>query len=309
MAAQVLSYRRTSRSSDDWPVDELQFHIVPSSWYGFKPFTSRLLAGLLLVPGLPLMGFLILLVRLTSPGPGVYRQRRIGKNGCCYWMYKIRTMRQDAESRSGAVWAQPNDPRVTWLGYWLRKLHLDELPQLINVLRGEMTLIGPRPERPEFIETLVNEVPGYLDRISVAPGVTGLAQINLPPDTDFDSVRRKLVLDREYIAKASMWLDLRILGCTLCRAGGIPGDTAMRLFLLQRKVSLPEPVRLFEEIEPEQDCDVFPASIADAGDTDSLELQTTGSGIHRRGESPEPNHASQFGVRGSVRRPPWMRRR
>ena len=131
----------------------------------------------------------MLLVRLTSRGPGIYKQARVGKDGRKFMMYKIRTMRQDAEAASGPMWTQAHDPRVTFLGRVLRKLHLDELPQLFNVLKGEMSLVGPRPERPEFVRVLAEAIPGYRNRLAVRPGVTGLAQVNLPPDTDIASVR------------------------------------------------------------------------------------------------------------------------
>jgi len=128
---------------------------------------------------------------------------------------------------------------MTRLGYWLRHLHLDELPQLFNVVRGEMSLVGPRPERPEFVAVLADQIPGYLNRIAVQPGITGLAQINLPPDTDLDSVRRKLVLDCEYIRTAGLLLDFRILACTLLRVIGLRGGRGVRFMGLQRIVMLP----------------------------------------------------------------------
>jgi lipopolysaccharide/colanic/teichoic acid biosynthesis glycosyltransferase len=145
-------------------------------------------------------------------------------------MYKVRSMRLDAEAKSGPVWTTTNDPRVTRVGRFIRMLHLDEFPQLINVLRGEMALIGPRPERPEFVELLARDIPGYLDRLSVRPGITGLAQINLPPDSDLDSVRRKLAVDLDYIRQGNVFLDLRILGCTFVRLVGIKGVYAARMF-------------------------------------------------------------------------------
>jgi hypothetical protein len=151
-------------------------------------------------------------------------------------MYKIRTMRNDAEAATGPVWARAGDPRVTPLGRVLRKLHLDEFPQLFNVLRGEMALIGPRPERPEFSQHLTLKIPHYQERLTVLPGITGLAQINLPPDTDLDSVRRKLTLDLEYIATARFLLDLRMFMCTAVRLVGIHGELAMRMFALKRNV-------------------------------------------------------------------------
>lgn len=229
-------------------IDDLQERVLPSCWYAWKGPLGRVAAAFLLLGALPVIAVLVVLVRLESGGPGIYRQRRVGKHGRVFWLYKIRTMRRDAEARTGPIWATQDDPRVTRLGRWFRKLHLDEFPQLLNVLRGEMTLIGPRPERPEFIELLSDEVPGYLDRLAVPPGITGLAQINLPPDSDFESVRRKLVLDREYIEHASPALDLRILACTVCRVIGIPGAVAMRLFLLQRQVE-PDDAALEDTVE------------------------------------------------------------
>ncbi len=164
----------------------------PAWYFRWKDPLDRCAAVMLLVPGLPLIACLAVLVRLTSKGPGIYRQARVGKDGRRFMMYKIRTMRLDAETESGPVWTQPQDPRMTSLGRLLRKLHLDELPQLFNVLKGEMSLVGPRPERPEFVCVLAEAVPGYRNRLAVRPGITGLAQINLPPDTDLVSVQRKI---------------------------------------------------------------------------------------------------------------------
>ena len=211
--------------------------LVRSRYFAWKGLLDRLAAALLLIPGVPMIGMLVVLVRLTSRGPGVYCQVRVGRGGRVFTMYKLRSMRVDAESRSGPTWAAPGkDPRVTWLGYWLRKLHLDELPQLFNVLRGEMSLIGPRPERPEFVDVLGRYIPEYHDRHTVAPGITGLAQINLAPDTDLDSVRRKVALDLEYIRTASLTLDCRMFLCTLLRMLGLRGDRAMRLMAVDRPI-------------------------------------------------------------------------
>ncbi len=160
------------------------------------------------------------LVRLTSTGPGFYSQVRVGRNGQRYRIYKIRTMYTNCEAVSGAAWSTKSDPRVTPFGRIFRKLHIDELPQLLNVLRGDMSLVGPRPERPEFVGPLSQHIPNYTDRLLVRPGVTGLAQIQLPPDTSIDSVRTKLVLDRCYVQTGSFWLDLRImLGTVIYLAG------------------------------------------------------------------------------------------
>jgi lipopolysaccharide/colanic/teichoic acid biosynthesis glycosyltransferase len=209
------------------------------AYFRFRDPCERLAAGLLLVLVSPLTLLLVVLVRMTSRGPAIFQQVRVGASGRHFKMYKIRSMVQNAESRTGPIWAIQNDPRLTRLGKLLRKLHLDELPQLWNVVKGDMSLVGPRPERPEFTHTLSLEIPRYLERLAVKPGITGLAQINLPPDTDLDSVRRKLVLDLEYIGTAGPWLDLRMLACTALRIVGLKGEIAMRLCCVRRHVEVP----------------------------------------------------------------------
>ena len=134
-----------------------------------------------------------LLVKLTSRGPAFYSQVRLGLDGRPFYIRKLRTMYHNCERLSGPCWSTANDCRITPVGRFLRRSHIDELPQLWNVLCGEMSLVGPRPERPELIPTLARSIPGYRHRLEVRPGVTGLAQIQLPPDTDLDSVRRMTV--------------------------------------------------------------------------------------------------------------------
>lgn len=247
---------------------------IPTSTNPYIPWKSaieRMTAAILLVPGLPLMALLILLVRLTSKGPGIYKQVRVGFGGAEYTMYKIRTMSADAESKTGAVWTQSCDPRITRFGQLLRSLHLDEIPQLFNVLKGEMSLIGPRPERPEFVTVLAQQIPGYANRLAVRPGITGLAQINLPPDSDLDSVRRKQVLDLEYIDTCGLWLDVRIIASTFLRMFGLRHGIAVRWFGVNRKVELlsdmvaettkknaaPTPDSLIDEYDSDTDNDVL----------------------------------------------------
>jgi lipopolysaccharide/colanic/teichoic acid biosynthesis glycosyltransferase len=191
--------------------------VAPSPYFRWKHLPDCVLAILLLLPALPLIGLLAGLVRLTSRGPGIYRQVRVGRHGRTFIIYKIRSMTVNAEAGTGAVWAQRNDPRVTLLGGILRRFHLDELPQLFNVLKGEMSLIGPRPERPEFVHLLAEKIPDYTERLAVRPGITGLAQLNLPPDSDLNSVCRKLYLDLQYVRQAGWFLDVRLLLCTLGR--------------------------------------------------------------------------------------------
>jgi lipopolysaccharide/colanic/teichoic acid biosynthesis glycosyltransferase len=170
-------------------------------------------AGLLLfVLALPLTVAGWVVVKLTSSGPGLYTQTRVGLAGRHFCIYKLRTMYHNCEVTMGGVrWSSKGDPRVTPVGRVLRKLHVDELPQLWNVVVGDMSLVGPRPERPELVAPLSRQIEGYTERLAVPPGLTGLAQIQLPPDTDLDSVRAKLRYDRSYIARRSPWLDLRLL--------------------------------------------------------------------------------------------------
>ena len=216
-----------------------QSGIVPARYFRWKGPFDLVAAAALLVLGLPLVALLVALVRLSSKGPGIYRQARVGKDGRRFMMYKIRTMRHDAEAGTGPVWTQTQDPRVTAIGKVLRKLHLDELPQLFNVVRGEMSLVGPRPERPEFVRVLAEAVPGYRNRLAVRPGITGLAQINLPPDTDLISVQRKLLLDCEYVERGGLWLDTRLMICTFLRLFKVPEGWLQCLLALRRDAKIP----------------------------------------------------------------------
>jgi lipopolysaccharide/colanic/teichoic acid biosynthesis glycosyltransferase len=186
-------------------------------------------ALLLLVPAAPVVLLAALLVKLTSRGPVFYSQVRLGRDGRPYRIYKLRTMYHNCESLTGPRWATPDDPRITPVGRFLRDTHLDEFPQLWNVLRGDMSLVGPRPERPEFVPVLEKAIPRYRDRLHVRPGIAGLAQTHLPADTDLDSVRRKLIYDLYYVRHAGLWLDLRIMLCTAGRLVGIPFTVSARL--------------------------------------------------------------------------------
>ena len=169
-------------------------------------FASAL--GMLLT--LPLWPLIALLVRLDSPGPVIFRQRRVGLHGRCFSIYKFRTMRVDAEA-NGAQWAQPNDERATRVGRFLRKSRLDELPQLWNILHGDMSLVGPRPERPEFVEQLVEQVPHYRQRHLIKPGLTGWAQIHYRYGASVADAHRKLCYDLFYLKHRSIDLDVAII--------------------------------------------------------------------------------------------------
>ena len=160
---------------------------------------------------LPLMALTALLIKLTSRGPIFYSQARIGKDGEEFEMYKFRTMRVDAEKYTGAIWAAENDPRLIPVGKFLRKAHIDELPQLINILQGDMSLIGPRPERPMFVAKFKTEIPDYEKRLMVKPGLTGLAQVWHKYDETIEDVKKKIKYDLLYIKKLCLWTDVRIL--------------------------------------------------------------------------------------------------
>ncbi len=159
----------------------------------------------------PLMLAVAALVRLTSPGPVFFRQQRVGKNNRIFTLYKFRSMVLDAEANSGAVWATRNDPRVTPLGRWLRKLRLDELPQLFNVLKGDMSIVGPRPERPEFVCDLEKRIPYYRQRHCIKPGITGWAQIKHKYGDTIEDTIVKLEYDLYYIKNLAPALDAVIM--------------------------------------------------------------------------------------------------
>jgi lipopolysaccharide/colanic/teichoic acid biosynthesis glycosyltransferase len=189
---------------------------LPSGGIGdqVKVVVEYVLTAGLMVVALPLILASIVLVRLTSRGPAIYTQTRIGRFGRVFTLYKIRTMYHNCESQTGPRWSPPGDPRITPVGRIFRKLHIDELPQLWNVLRGDMSLIGPRPERPEIVARLRLSVPGYDRRHAVKPGITGFAQIHLPPDTCIRSVKNKVVYDLFYIRHCSLGMELYILFAT-----------------------------------------------------------------------------------------------
>ena len=168
-------------------------------------------AAVLLVPALPIIVIGAVAVKLTSPGPAFYRQVRAGLYGAPFAIVKLRSMRQDAEVAGKAQWAEKDDPRVTRVGAIIRKLRVDELPQLWTVLKGEMSFVGPRPERPEFIDELGKKIPFYAERHVVKPGITGWAQINYPYGASLDDARHKLEYDLYYAKNYTPFLDVVII--------------------------------------------------------------------------------------------------
>jgi sugar transferase (PEP-CTERM system associated) len=180
-----------------------------------KRGSSFLFSGLGLLATLPLLLILGPIIRLTSEGPVFYKQKRIGRDNKIFDCYKLRTMRTDAEAKSGAAFAVDNDPRVTSVGRFLRTLRLDEIPQLWNVLKGDMNLIGPRPERPEFVSHFEQEIPGYSLRNIIPPGITGWAQVRYGYGNSIQDTKEKLGYDLFYIKNMSQGLDLLILFHTI----------------------------------------------------------------------------------------------
>ena len=202
---------------------------IDTRYESIKPFLDFPLAALMLLISAPIILISMLLVRMTSRGPAIYTQKRLGRGGRTITIYKIRTMYKDCERDTGPTWSLPGDARVTPVGRFLRWAHLDELPQLVNILCGEMSLVGPRPERPELVAQIERALPRYRQRLTVRPGLTGLAQVRQSPDTDLFTVRRKLNYDLYYLERMSLWLDLRVLAATVLKCSGVPFDTIGRI--------------------------------------------------------------------------------
>jgi sugar transferase (PEP-CTERM system associated) len=176
----------------------------------FRRLISFVVSFIALLICLPFMPLIILAVRLSSPGPILFTQTRVGQRGCLFTAYKFRTMREDAEAQ-GAVWATKDDPRVTPIGRFMRNTRIDEIPQLWNVLRGEMAFVGPRPERPEFVQWLSQEIPFYDLRHMIRPGITGWAQVRYRYGANLEETKRKLEYDLYYVKHQSIGLDLLIM--------------------------------------------------------------------------------------------------
>ena len=180
-----------------------------------KKLLDIVLGDVLLVASLPVLAVCAVIIKVSSRGPVFFKQTRVGQHGESFTIYKLRTMRDGAESDTGAVWAADNDPRVIGACRWMRWSHVDELPQLFNVFKGEMSLVGPRPERAEILADLKKRYPNVRKRLAVLPGITGLAQVRWSYDTTPERFGHKLAADLEYIEKRDLLLDLRILLATV----------------------------------------------------------------------------------------------
>jgi exopolysaccharide biosynthesis polyprenyl glycosylphosphotransferase len=183
------------------------------TWRGsfLKRVFDLIIGTTLLIVTLPVSAIAAMAIKLDSPGPILYQQKRVGANGRVFSILKFRSMRQDAEKDGVAVWAKTADPRITAVGQFLRRTRIDEIPQVFNVLSGEMSFVGPRPERPEFVTTLNKKIPFYNIRHQMKPGITGWAQIGYPYGASDEDAKAKLALDLYYVKNWNLFLDLVIL--------------------------------------------------------------------------------------------------
>lgn len=208
--AEVLSGFRTEEIVGHPLMRLFPLNMVRWQW-GVKRLVDIIISLIVLVPLLPLWLIVGILIKLDSPGPMLFKQERVGKKGRAFRVYKFRSMIADAERETGPVWASPDDKRVTRIGRFIRRFRIDEVPQFLNVLRGEMSLVGPRPERPYFVQQLEQEVVFYRRRLLVRPGITGWAQVKHRYDTSLDDVRKKITYDLYYLENMSLTLDLKIM--------------------------------------------------------------------------------------------------
>ncbi|MBI3112326.1 MAG: sugar transferase [Ignavibacteriales bacterium] len=211
----IVSGQARLSSIYGFPLIEVMPEIMKPWEESLKRLSDMVVSAIILVVGLPLWLLVGLIIKLDSRGPMLYKQERVGKNGRPFNIYKFRSMEADAEKNSGPVWALKKDPRVTRVGAIIRRMHIDEVPQFINVLRGDMSLVGPRPERSFFVDKLAEELPLYKRRLKVRPGITGWAQVKHKYDESIEDVKLKLKYDLFYIENMSWRMDLKILFNTL----------------------------------------------------------------------------------------------
>lgn len=211
----IVSGQARLSSIYGFPLMELRPQLLMPWEAAMKRLVDAVVALAIILVGIPLWLIIVLAIKLDSRGPIFYKQERVGRNGDPFNILKFRSMFTDAEKKTGPVWADKNDPRITRLGRIIRRFHLDEVPQFLNVLIGDMSLVGPRPERPYFVNRLSKEIPLYRHRHRVRPGITGWAQIKYKYDQSIEDVKSKLKYDLFYIENMSWRLDLKILLNTL----------------------------------------------------------------------------------------------
>jgi exopolysaccharide biosynthesis polyprenyl glycosylphosphotransferase len=210
----IISGQARTNQIYGFPLIEISPQLMRPWEEAIKRLIDVAVSAIILIAGLPVWLLIAAAIKIESPGPVLYKQERVGRDGNRFNMVKFRSMRQDAEE-AGPRWAGKRDPRVTRVGKILRKLHLDEIPQMWNVLLGHMSLVGPRPERPVFVEELSREIPMYLRRLKVRPGITGWAQVKHKYDESLEDVKKKLQYDLFYIENMSLRMDFKILLSTV----------------------------------------------------------------------------------------------
>ena len=212
---EILSGQARTSQLYGIPLIDIMPELMPEWEKKLKRISDVIISFIILVLTLPLNFLISLLIKLDSKGPVLFKQERIGMNNKIFKIYKFRSMYQDAEKNTGPVWSTKDDPRVTRIGKIMRKLRIDEIPQFINVLKGEMSLVGPRPERPYFVEMLSQKLPYYKRRLKVRPGITGWAQVKHKYDESIEDVKVKLRYDLFYIENMSLRMDIKILARTI----------------------------------------------------------------------------------------------
>tara|TARA_R110002096_G_scaffold425644_1_gene634433 strand:+ start:6390 stop:7799 length:1410 start_codon:yes stop_codon:yes gene_type:complete len=197
------------------PIIEISPEPMPLWEKAIKRILDIAISTIVLIVFMPVLVVIGILIKATSKGPAIFKQKRVGRNEKIFTILKFRTMFEDAEAESGPTWASENDPRITPLGIWLRRMRIDEIPQLMNVIKGDMSLVGPRPERSHFVDQFRAQIPLYTRRLRVRPGITGWAQVKWKYDSSFDDVKEKTKYDLYYVENVSLKMDAKILINTL----------------------------------------------------------------------------------------------
>ena len=208
---QIVTGQVRKSSVYEVPLMEINPQLMTEWERKLKRLMDIVVSLIILILSLPITIITAIFIKLESPGPVIFKQERVGLNGKIFKIYKFRSMINDAEKKTGPVWAGKNDPRITKVGKFIRKVRIDEIPQMVNVLKGEMSLVGPRPERPYFVEKFAKEIPFYKRRLLVKPGITGWAQVKHKYDESIEDVKTKLKYDLFYIENMSIRMDLKIL--------------------------------------------------------------------------------------------------
>jgi len=212
---EILSGQARTSQLYGIPLIDIMPELMPEWEKKLKRISDVTISLMILIVSLPLNILVSILIKLDSPGPVLFKQDRMGMGNKEFRIYKFRSMFKDAEKHTGPIWSRKDDPRVTRVGRIIRKLRIDEIPQFYNVLKGEMSLVGPRPERPYFVDMLAEQLPYYRRRLKVRPGITGWAQVKHKYDESIEDVKVKLRYDLFYIENMSFRMDIKILARTI----------------------------------------------------------------------------------------------